>query len=170
MFQTPTLPESELELTFTKTYLDRCHLEPFYPSAQFDKEPPGQRLLVLRVDPEHRSGQASKVTRSISHIDIKGRENFVFFFGYITILPNQKPCRNGVFVSKRRVKKQIKKWSHWNHIPLVFSKICCSFFVKTIEKRESFRKWNTPQSVVYYFIILLQKVIYLNRNESGSQG
>ena len=37
-------------------------------------------MLVLRVDPEHRSGQASKETRSISHIDIKGKENFVFFF------------------------------------------------------------------------------------------
>ena len=80
MFQTPTLPESELELTFTKTYLGRCHLEPFYPSAQFDKEPPGQRMLVLRVDPEHRSGQASRETRSISKIYFKEYSILFFFF------------------------------------------------------------------------------------------
>ena len=80
MFQTPTLPESELELTFTKTYLGRCHLGPFYPSAQFDKEPPGQRMLVLRVDPEHRSGQASRETRSISKIYFKGYSVLLFFW------------------------------------------------------------------------------------------
>ena len=78
MFQTPTLSESELDLTFTMTCHGRCHLGPFYPSAQFDKKPPGQRMLVLRVDPEHRSGKASKETGSISNVYLK--EYFDFFF------------------------------------------------------------------------------------------
>ena len=37
-------------------------------------------MLVLRVDPEHRSGQASRETRSISTIYLKGYSVLLFFF------------------------------------------------------------------------------------------